>query len=104
MEIKEFENTTNQILQNLSDQGKVSEYLQQLSEAYKTSATANQSFEQTLEKNNKEIDTLKETNMNLFLKINQQPEQIIEGQAQQQQPEPKTYDNLLKEMGVNNGN
>lgn len=102
MKPEEFEQTTSSILSNLSDQAKVSEYLTQLNETYKTTYTTNQSFEQAIEENTKEINALKETNMNLFLKINQPPKDNDQNEEEQNEP-PKTYENLLKEMGVNDG-
>ena len=100
MKPEEFEKATTNILSNLSDQAKVSEELTKLNESYKNAYTTNQSFEQKTSDYNKEIQALKETNMNLFLKLNQEPEQKEENTGEPK-PEPKTYDNLLKEMGVN---
>lgn len=97
MEIKDFEKVTSDILTNLTDQGKVSEYLTKLNEAYQTTYTTSQSFETKQTDYENEIKALKETNMNLFLKIKNPPENTS---AANTDPEPLTYEKLVTEMDV----
>jgi hypothetical protein len=98
MKPEDFEATTKNILSNLNDQGKISEYLTQLNEAYKTTYTTSTTIQEKQSTYEKEIQALKDTNMNLFLKINAPQESTNEESNQTQ--DPLTYDNLLKEMGV----
>jgi cell division septum initiation protein DivIVA len=99
MKPEEFQSTTNQILTNLSDQGKVTEYLNQITEAYTTAHTTNTTLAEQQTKYEKEIQALKETNMNLFLKIQTPPEQTNSSGSN---AEPThTYDKLLEQLGGN---
>lgn len=99
---EEFESKTNEIISNLSDQAKVSETLTQLNETYKTAHTSSQTLQDKTKDYEKEIKALKDTNMNLFLKVNQPPEQKPDEQ-QGNKTEPLTYDKLLEGMGVKHG-
>jgi hypothetical protein len=101
MKPEEFESVTSQILTNLTDQGKVSELLTQLNETYKTTHTTSQTLDDKQKDYEKEIQALKDTNMNLFLKLKSQPETQDQGSGSSDQSEPMTYDKLLDEMGVN---
>lgn len=97
MKIEEFETLTGNVLSNLSDQGKVSEYLNQINEAYKTNYTTTQTLTTKQSDYEKEIDGLKQTNMNLFLKLQSEPENKTA--AQTKTDEPLTYDQLVEKMG-----
>lgn len=98
MNPEEFQNATNEILTNLSDQAKVTETLSKLNEAYKTTHTTNSTLQEQQTKHEKEISALKETNMNLFLKINtpQESPKHVEGGS----PEDKlTFEALTEQLG-----
>jgi Na+/phosphate symporter len=97
MKPEEFQETTTQILANLSDQGKVSDYLSQLVDVYKTTHTTNQTLTDEQTKHQKEIQALKETNMNLFLKVQSPDSQT--NQTHTQNENNLTYDKLVSEMG-----
>jgi hypothetical protein len=100
MNPEEFQETTTQILSNLSDQGKVSEYLTKLVDVYKTSHTTNQTLTENQTKHEKEIAALKETNMNLFLKIQTPGEnQTIDPGTNNNQDQQLSYDKLVTDLG-----
>jgi hypothetical protein len=100
MNPEEFKETTTQILSNLSDQGKVTDYLTKLTDEYHTTHTTNQTLQEQQAKHEKEINALKETNMQLFLKIQSPPGEPEPGtNTQPGQPEPLSYDNLVSDLG-----
>lgn len=99
MKIEDFKKVTNDIMSNLSDQGKVTEYLTQLNDAYETTLTTNTTLQDQSKTHEKEIQALKDTNMKLFLKV-QAPESDSAADSQTLETEPKlSYEKLTEDLG-----
>jgi hypothetical protein len=96
MEIQEFQNVTNQIAQNLNNQALVTELLSSLNEGYTTVKTTFDTVTKQQEDYQKEIKTLQQTNMNLFLKVSQNPI----APASVGKTEPLKYEDVIKTLGV----
>ena len=103
--MEEHNNTTAQILENLTEQGTVSELLTNLTNNYTEIYTANENYEKTNRTLNEKIKNLEETitglkesNMKLFLQITQKPEtdQINETEPQKNE---LSFDDLFDENG-----
>jgi hypothetical protein len=93
MKLDEFKQVTKSILENLSDQAKVSELLMNLNEDYGTQIAAYDQLSTKVAEQETNITSLQQTNMNLFLKLANPVEQT----GQKQDPaEQYTYDDLLK--------
>ena len=97
MKPEEFKETTQNIISNLNDQGKVSDYLTQLTDVYETTHTTNTSLQDAQTEKDKEIQALKDTNMKLFLKIQDQKQETQQENKTNESP-PKTYEDLVKDM------
>lgn len=66
------------ILSNLGDQGKLTQYLSDLETEVTTFNTRFTDLEKQAQEQTSQIDSLQKTNMNLFLKIgNQVPDKIV---------------------------
>jgi hypothetical protein len=96
MELQEFQETTNKIAQNLNNQALVTELLQSLNEGYTTVKTTFDTIQKQSTEYEKEIQTLQKTNMNLFLKVSQQP---IAPESTGK-TEPLKYEDVINSLGV----
>jgi hypothetical protein len=97
LKLEEFKSLTNSILANLSDQAKVSEILMNLNDDYTQQLAQAEQMTAKITEAETNIKSLKDTNMNLFLKLaNPIPEKAVEKPA----TEEITYDDLLKEWSV----
>jgi cell division protein FtsB len=97
MKLEEFKSLTNSILANLSDQAKVSEILMNLNDDYTQQLANTEQLSAKITEAETNIKSLKDTNMNLFLKLaNPIPQAAVEKPA----TEEITYDDLLKEWSV----
>jgi hypothetical protein len=96
MEVQEFQEVTNKIAQNLNNQALVTELLQSLNEGYSTVKTTFDTVSKQTSDYEKEIKTLQQTNMNLFLKVSQQPI----APEQTGKTEPLKYEDVIKSLGV----
>jgi hypothetical protein len=97
MKYEDFLKETTSIVQNLSDQGKVTEILTRLGDTYKNLFEAHQALSTEKEGMGQTIQSLKEQNMNLFLRTAQPtPDPILVGTDK-----PLTYDALITELGGN---
>jgi uncharacterized glyoxalase superfamily metalloenzyme YdcJ len=93
---EDFLKETTTLVQNLTDQGKVTEILTKISDAYKTLSENHAAASVQQEEMTKQITSLKEQNMNLFLRTGQPVET-----KKLNDPEPLTFEDLLsKEFGV----
>jgi hypothetical protein len=92
----DFLKETTTLIQNISDQGKVTDILTRLGDAYKTLSENHAAATTQTEEMTKTISSLKEQNMNLFLRVGQPVET-----KKLNEVEPLTFDDLLnKEFGV----
>lgn len=82
------------ILQNLGDQGKITQILSDLETEVTTFNTRLSELEKIKQTQEEQIESLQKTNMNLFLKLgNPVPDEVVNS------PEPKlTYDDLFNEL------
>jgi cell division protein FtsB len=97
LKLEEFKSLTNSILANLSDQAKVSEILMNLNDDYTQQLANTEQLSAKITESETNIKSLKDTNMNLFLKLaNPIPPTAVEKPA----TEEITYDDLLKEWSV----
>jgi cell division protein FtsB len=97
LKLEEFKSLTNSILANLSDQAKVSEILMNLNDDYTQQLANTEQLSAKITESETNIKSLKDTNMNLFLKLaNPIPPATVEKPA----TEEITYDDLLKEWSV----
>jgi hypothetical protein len=97
MKPEEFKAKTAEILENLTDQAKVSEILAELKEDYDKEAAEKATFKTTVEKLTTDNEKLRQANMNLFLKVGDSKP----ADEQKKQPEdniPK-YEDLFDENG-----
>jgi hypothetical protein len=82
MEINEFTNITTQIAQNLNNQALCTQLLQQLNEDYQVIQPVGKTLQEQIEHHQKEIKTLQDTNMQLFLKVsNPKPPEVTDTQV-----------------------
>ncbi|MCU7526201.1 MAG: hypothetical protein HF308_17130 [Ignavibacteria bacterium] len=96
MTYEEFLAVVTNVAQNLSNQGVVTENLTKLSDAYKSLSTNHSSLNEQKTAMEQQINSLKEQNMNLFLRVGQpvNTTKLNENTA-------LSYDDLLsKEFGV----
>lgn len=92
MKLEEFKSLTKNILENLSDQAKVSELLMQLNDDYGQQLASHSELSTKVTEQEGKMKSLQETNMNLFLKVaNPVPQQVIETPVN----EKVSYDDLL---------
>lgn len=97
---------TAQILENLSEQGAVSELLSQLSDDYISTLTmleAGQAENKTLKGDidnlQDEIKKLKESNMALYLKVTSTPKEDDSEENEESEKNDLSYDSLFNENG-----
>ncbi|MDP4120854.1 MAG: gp7 family phage scaffolding protein [Bacillota bacterium] len=83
---------------NISDQAKVTQLLAQLSEDYTTVLTENKTNKETAEKLTKDNETLREANMQLFLKVGVKPDKDKEDK-EDKPPEKRSFNNLFSGKG-----
>lgn len=84
-----------QIVQNLGDQGKVTQILSDLETEVTTFNTRFSDMEKQTASQTEQIESLQRTNMNLFLKVgNPVPENIVNSNENQ-----LTFENLFDEKG-----
>lgn len=93
MDENEFNEIVSTIAQNLDDQGVVTAQLDKLRTGGKTIFTTNQTLKEENDKQIERIKSLKETNMNLFLKTGQPVDN-----HNKTSPEPLQYEDVIKEM------
>lgn len=96
MELNEFQEVTTKIAQNLNNQALVTELLSSLNEGYTTVKTTYDTIAKQQEDYQKEIKTLQQTNMNLYLKVANQPI----APTTVNNPEPLKYEDVIKSLGV----
>lgn len=96
---EEHQEIVKQIMGNLSDQGKVSELLTNLSEDYGVVITESETNKTLAEQTQKDMDNLREYNMKLFLKLGEQNSGIKENEQQEPQQKELTFDSLFDESG-----
>lgn len=96
------EEELNQIIQtvidNLDNQGVVTEQLDKLRTGVSSVITSSNTLKEDLQKKDEQIGKLKETNMNLFLKTGQQ---VNQDTISKTDPDPLKYEDLIKDMEVN---
>jgi cell division septum initiation protein DivIVA len=99
MKIDDFKKVTSNIMANLNDQAKVTEYLSQLNDSYESTYTNNSVLQEQSKSHESEIQALKDTNMKLFLKI-QEPQNVsaAENISPPETP-PLSYDNVVESLG-----
>lgn len=96
MKYEEFLQETTALVQNISDQGKVTEILSKLGDAYKSLSENHSAATTQQEELTKQVSSLKEQNMNLFLRVGQPVDTKKLNEA-----EPLSFEDLLsKEFGV----
>jgi hypothetical protein len=94
---EDFLKETTAIVQNLFDQGKVTEILTRLGDSYKNLFESHQALSTEKDSMEQTIQSLKEQNMNLFLRTAQPtPDKVIVGNDK-----PLTFEDLITEMGGN---
>jgi hypothetical protein len=92
VKLEEFKSLTKNILENLSDQAKVSELLMQLNDDYGQQLASHSELSTKVTEQEGKMKSLQETNMNLFLKVaNPVPQTVIETPVN----EKVSYDDLL---------
>jgi nucleoid-associated protein YejK len=94
MELEEFTGITTKIAQNLNNQALVTELLSSLNEGYTNVKTTYDSIQQQNNDFQKEIKTLQQTNMNLFLKVSAPKLEKEIGK-----PEPLKYEDIVVQLG-----
>lgn len=72
MKIEDFKEITKNILENATDTGKVSEYLNTLNEDYVKTSTTVQGLIEKAEKLKNDNESLRSANMKLFLKVGEE--------------------------------
>jgi hypothetical protein len=98
MNYEDFLRETTALVQNLSDQGKVTEVLTRLGDAYKTLYENHSSLTQQSATLTQQIDTLKQQNMNLFLRVGNP---VTDPKLNDTNDKPMSYEDLIKnEFGV----
>lgn len=95
----EFKALMAKIAQNADNQGLVTELSTQAIEAFSGVSTTLQGLTEQTQKQTDQINSLKEKNMELFLKV-AQPIPPAKDQQLQQPENDLTYDKLLESMGV----
>ena len=85
-----------QIIQNPSDQAALTTILTEVADRYTETYTTNQTIQKQMDDQGKQIRDLQNTNMNLFLRV-QQPGPIAPDKVNNT-TEPLTYDDLLKDF------
>lgn len=94
MEKKRFVQLTTEIAQNLNNQARVTEILNELNEDYEQVSTSIDTMTTQVSEFETQIKDLQKTNMNLFLKVsNPVPEEQVNT------TEPMTYEGLIDSMG-----
>jgi hypothetical protein len=96
VELQEFTDVTNKIAQNLDNQSLVTELLSSLNEGYTTVKTTFDTIKKQQDDYQKEIKTLQQTNMNLYLKVSKEPI----APTTINNPEPMKYEDVIKSLGV----
>jgi hypothetical protein len=98
MTYEEFLALTTKVAQNLTNQGVVTETLARLGDAYKSLSTNHASLTEQSTAMTNQINSLKEQNMNLFLRVGQPVTN-----PKLNDNDPLSYEDLLqKEFGVEN--
>lgn len=105
--LEEHNGITKQILENLSSQGTVSEFLTQLTDNYAEIVTTNENFENLnntlnskIEQLEENIKQLKDSNMKLFLQVTQIPEKKEDNpDDEDSKKETLTFEELFDENG-----
>lgn len=93
---EEFKKKTEEILQNLTDQAKVTDILTELVETYNTQIAEKTEKEEKLKKIQEDNEKLRETNMKLFLKVGETQKQ--EKEKTEEESKPK-FEDLFDENG-----
>lgn len=97
MTIEEHSALVSQILENIADQATVSTLLSQLSDDYVNTISALTSSQQEMENLKQEVSNLKESNMQLFLKVTQPVTQ--EDNNEEDNDEELKFEDLFNENG-----
>jgi hypothetical protein len=93
MDLKEFQNITNQIAQNLNNQALVTNLLTQLNEDYTTTTNTIENATKQANERAEEIKVLQDTNMQLFLKISSPPKEVTAAAT-----EPPKFDTIIASL------
>lgn len=100
MDINEYKKLTGEILKSGGDQGKVSELLTKLVDDYTQTTAEYHSLEQEREDLKRDNQSLRDSNVRLFLKVGGGSDDKQDQQQQQQDDEPKiTIADLFDENG-----
>ena len=92
---EELRSRLQQIIKNPSDQALLTSTLTEVADRFTETYTTNQTLQTQLEDQGRQITDLQNTNMNLFLRV-QQPTPIAPEKINTD--EPLTYDDLLKDF------
>lgn len=98
MTLEEHAALISNVLNNLAEQGTVSELLTQISEDYAETTAALNAAQAENETLKAEVENLKENNMKLFLKVTQ-PIKDSESEESEEEPENVSFDELFDENG-----
>lgn len=85
-----------EIRNNIADEGKVTELLTQLSDDYGATITTMENIQSDMEATQKANESLRDTNMRLFLKVGE-PQQSVDEQIEP--IETKDYDAAAEDLG-----
>lgn len=101
MKKEEHKSKLEEVLNNLQDQGKVTEILAEITNDYEDITTKLDTFASTNEKLTQDAESLRAANMKLFLQIGSTPKpEDIKPEPEPDAPkEKKTFENLFDEKG-----